>query len=91
MEAQMGGRVEPVTYWFRLGDRAIDGISSFDARMVQLRFALSGHVPDGLLFRVSSIDKQRSQAFMRHEQFVADLLAEIGPAGRVHLVGNAAR
>ena len=90
-EAQMGGRIEPVTYWFRLGDQTIGGVSSFDRRMVQLRFALSGQVPDGLLFRVSSIDNQRNHAYMRHEQFVADLLAAIGPAGRMHLVVDAAR
>ena len=87
MEAQQGARVEPVTYWFKIGDKTLTGISSFDWRVQQLRFALSGNTPDGLLFRVSSIDDQRDRAFRRQDQFVTDLLAAVGPSGRAHLVG----
>ncbi len=91
MEAQMGARFEPVSYWFKLGDQALGGTSSLGRRMVELRFALSGHVPDGLLFRVSSIDDQRDRAFLRQDQFIAELLIAAGPVGRQHLVGTAAR
>jgi EpsI family protein len=91
LEAQMGTRIEPITYWFKLGDRTISSMSSFRRRLVEARFALGGNVPDGLLFRVSSIDNQRDIAFARQEKFAFDLLTAIGPAGRQHLIGTAAR
>jgi len=88
LEAQQGMRVEPITYWVRLGEQNITGTSLFGRRLEDLRFALKGHVPDGLLFRVSSIDVQRERAFARQDQFVSDLLGAVGPSGRSNLVGT---
>lgn len=88
--ARLGSRNEPLTYWFMLGDRPLSGSTSLDRRLVQLRFALSGHVPDGLLFRVSSIEDLPDRAYARHDQFIADLLTAVSPADRVHLIGQAA-
>ena len=91
LEAQAGTRIEPITYWITLGGQTVGNISRFDRRIEEFRFALSGEVPDGLLFRVSSIDSQGERAFTRHEQFVADLLAALKPAARVHLIGTSTR
>jgi len=88
MEAQMGARVEPVTYWLLFGDQIVDGSSRLP---IKIRFALDGKVPDGLLFRVSSIDSQREHAFRQQERFVAELLAAVGPTGRAHLAGSPRR
>jgi EpsI family protein len=84
IETQMGTRAEPVTYWLVYGDQILDGSSRLGTKV---RFALGGHVPDGLLFRVSSIDGQRDRAFRMQDQFVAALLTAVGPSGRAHLVG----
>ena len=88
LEAQQGTRVEPITYWVRLGEQNITGTSLFGRRLEDLRFALRGQVPDGLLFRVSSIDVQRERAFARQDQFVSELLGAMGPSGRQNLVGT---
>jgi EpsI family protein len=88
LEAQQGTRVEPITYWVRIGEQNIIGISLFGRRLEDLRFALKGHVPDGLLFRVSSIDEQRERAFARQDKFVSDLLSAVGPSGRMKLAGT---
>lgn len=88
METQQGARIEPVTYWVRIGEKNITGLSLFGRRLEDFRFALEGHVPDGLLFRVSSIDAQRERAFERQDQFVSDLLAAVGPSGRASLAGT---
>jgi EpsI family protein len=88
LEAQQGTRVEPITYWVRIGQQNITDVSLFGRRLEDLHFALQGRVPDGLLFRVSSIDVQRERAFARQDQFVSELLAAVGPAGRSNLVGT---
>lgn len=88
LEAQQGTRVEPITYWVRIGEQNITGTSLFGRRLEHLRFAIKGHAPDGLLFRVSSIDMQRERAFARQDQFVSDLLGAVGPTGRTNLVGT---
>lgn len=81
----MGRRHEPLTYWFTLGDRASP--SPIGRRVVQMRFALTGRIPDGTLFRVSSIDLDRARAYAVQEQFAAALLEELSPEGRKRLSG----
>ena len=50
----LGARDEPVTYWLTVGDQVIK--NKFDKRIAEIRLGLTGQIPDGLLFRVSSID-----------------------------------
>jgi len=81
----MGRRTEPLTYWFTVGNTAIK--SHFQQRMVQLQLGLSGEIPDGLLFRVSSIDDQTARAFKTQQAFVSDLLGAVGQLDRTRLSG----
>lgn len=81
----MGQRHEPVTYWFTVGDKASP--SQLEKRLVEMRFALTGRIPDGMLFRVSSIDLDRKRAFALQDRFVADLLKTVTPEGRKRLSG----
>jgi hypothetical protein len=48
---------------------------------------LTGQIPDGLLFRISSIDTDKQRAFSMQQQFAADLLASVPPATRKRLSG----
>lgn len=85
-----GTREEPVTYWFKFGDEAVSGAKAdqqFRKRLVQLRYAFSGRIPDGLLFRVSSLGADQSQANKLHDRFVNDLLRSISPGARQSLTG----
>ena len=50
----LGPRNEPVTYWLTVGDQVIK--NAFEKRIAEIRLGLTGQIPDGLLFRVSSID-----------------------------------
>ena len=50
---------------------------------------MDGLVADGLLFRVSSIDRDSPRAFALHEQFARDLLAHVGAGERRRLAGLA--
>ncbi len=86
IEASLGRRHEPITYWFAMGDRTVS--SKWQRRLVELRLGLSGQAPDGLLFRVSSIDADAERAFRVHERFIVALLGEVRPADRAQLIGE---
>ena len=82
---QAGARVEPVTYWFAVADRAVT--SRFEHRMAEIRLGLTGQVPYGLLFRVSSIDGNADRAYREHDRFVGALLAAVSASDRATLSG----
>lgn len=85
LSTSLGQRLEPITYWFALGEQAVQ--SRWEKRLIEIRLGLTGQVPDGLLFRVSSIDPDTERAYTKHEEFVAALLASAKPAQRVKLAG----
>jgi len=80
-----GARVEPLTYWFTVGDTAV--IGKTQKRLVDLRYGLTGRIPDGLLFRVSSIDPEPQRAYRAQEEFIKQLLETLSPEARKRLSG----
>lgn len=78
-------RHEPITYWFTVGDRAVQG--KLQKRLVEISFGLTGRIPDGMLFRVSSIDRDEVRAYRYQDDFIKDLLDAVSPAGRKRLSG----
>lgn len=85
VSTQLGARMEPVTYWFTMGDQTVR--NRFERRLAEIRAGLTGQIPDGLLFRVSSIDADPARAYAEHDHFVKDLLAAVAPPDRVRLSG----
>jgi EpsI family protein len=85
LRTSLGARHEPVMYWFAQGGRT--GGSPWEQRLQSLRLTLTGQVPDGLLFRVSSIDADAPRAWHRQREFVRALLAACTPSARARLVG----
>ncbi|MGE4110917.1 MAG: exosortase-associated protein EpsI, B-type [Burkholderiales bacterium] len=85
MYTTLGSRQEPVTYWFTVGDTAVQ--NKLQKRLVDLRYGLTGQIPDGMLFRVSSIDGDQARAHQLQDQFVNQLLQAISPADRKRLSG----
>jgi EpsI family protein len=85
LNGHMGPRVEPVTYWFTVGDKAVK--STTEKRIVDLRFALTGRIPDGMLFRISSIDENEARAYQLQDDFVQRLLEAVPVADRKRLSG----
>ena len=81
----LGSRQEPVTYWFTIGDTAIQG--KLQRRLADLRYGLTGRIPDGMLFRVSSIDPDPAQAYRFQDLFVDQLLAAVPREERKRLSG----
>ena len=85
-----GAREEPVTYWFTYGAEPVsldDAQRRLRKRLVELRYMITGRVPDGLLFRVSSIDGDHTRAIQLQHDFVNDLLRALPPPDRKRLSG----
>ena len=85
LTTSLGQRNEPVTYWLTVGDQIIR--STLDKRMAQIRLGLTGQIPDGLLFRVSSIDIDPERAFRMQQKFVADMMTAVPGTARRQLGG----
>jgi EpsI family protein len=84
--AQREERIEPITYWMRIG---YDNSSSNWARQfLKLGYGLRGWVPDGALFRVSTIGLPAELSFKVQDKFIHDLLNAVDPATQEFLVGD---
>jgi EpsI family protein len=81
----LGPRNEPVMYWFAFAGRT--SASAWQRRLQSLRLMMTGQVPDGLLFRVSSIDADAQRAWLRQGDFVRALLGACSPLARARLAG----
>jgi EpsI family protein len=81
-----GGRIEPVTYWVTVGDSVVsDGYSK---KLVEMRYGLTGQIPDGILVRISSIDANQDAAYTLHEQFAQELMASLPDKVKAKLLGS---
>ena len=85
MTTTLGARSEPVTYWLTVGDQVVQ--TAFEKRVAQIRLGLTGQIPDGLLFRISSIDNDDARAFALQQKFAADMLASVPAPARKQLSG----
>jgi EpsI family protein len=85
MLARQGARTEPVTFWFTVGDQALD--DAMQRRLVSVRYGLKGLIPDGMLFRISSIDETPARAYQRQADFVQALTKSLDPAIRSRVTG----
>lgn len=86
--ATLGPRVEPITYWTTVGDKV--AISGLKWKLQQVKYGLTGKIPDGLLFRVSSIQADETKAYQTQDAFTRDLLKAMSPSGRERIIGNPA-
>jgi EpsI family protein len=71
ISTRLGGRYEPVTYWLTLGEGV--AASRIERKVQQMRYGLQGIIPDGMLIRVSTIDRDAARGFAIQEDFLRDL------------------
>ena len=84
--AVQGSRHEPITYWITIGDNVT--LPGFSRKLIQLRYGITGKVPDGMLVRVSSIDPSTANAYQLQDRFVRELLAVVDEQDRVRVAGR---
>ena len=83
--ATLGNRSEPITYWATLGDRAVYG--GMETKLAQLQYGFKGQIPDGLLFRVSSITREIDAGYILHDHFVKEFVSALPSVNRARLTG----
>jgi len=88
LETNLGLRFEPLTYWTVVGDQVTT--TSMNKKIAEMRYALMGRIPDGMLVRISSIDRNAQKAYAMQKQFSTDMVAAIAPEHRSRFVGNPA-
>lgn len=83
----LGQRFEPVTYWVVLGDDVTRG--GVDKKLKEMRYSLLEQtMPDGMLVRVSSIDRDAQKAFELQRAFATALVNAIAPENRSRFAGK---
>lgn len=85
LTTSLGQRFEPITYWTVVGDRIITGTTS--KKLAEINYALHNRIPDGMLVRLSSIDKVTDNAFAIQAQFANQLAQAIPVEHRRRFVG----
>lgn len=86
MLAVNGPRVEPVTYWMRVGDYVLS--SGLEQALTRYRYGLTGYIADGLLVRISSIDSNEEAAYELHREFARDMLGSIAASDLHDMIGS---
>ena len=83
---RMGSRVEPLTYWTTVGATVV--LTGSERKIAQMKYGLNGEIPDGLIYRVSSIDSDTDSARQLQARFVTDMLAEVSPTTLRRVAGR---
>lgn len=84
--AERSDRVERIVYWTRLGEYL--PVSQNEQRRDRLLTAMHGFIPDGALFRFSSV-RDDPGTFDNLDRFVAEMVQAVPPANRAPLLGSA--
>lgn len=79
-------RLEPVTYWMRVGNDVVTGI--VDRQLVRIKYGLQGLIPDGALVRFSTVGVGRDQSFAIQDRFIRDFLNSIEASKRPFFAGT---
>lgn len=87
--AKLGARNEPITYWVRVGDSLTRGW--FEQKWAALGYGITGKIPDGLLFRLSTISNDEQDSYRIQQAFLKSLLQAIRSEDRYWLVGQMPR
>lgn len=84
--ARADARNEPITYWITVGNEATR--AGFAQKLQLLAYGLSGKIPDGMLVRISTIDRDVPAAYRIQDAFSTAMLAALSPQSRIRLLGE---
>jgi EpsI family protein len=84
--AVQGNRNEAITYWSTVGDKVIR--NGIEQKLQKLRYAMTGKIPDGILVRVSAIDRDTDNSYRIQNAFIKLMLASMKAQDRDRIVGK---
>jgi len=85
--AVQGTRNENILYWTRIGSNFPQ--SWLAQRLAMTKANIEGYLADGLLLRMSVINKDHEKSLSDMQGFINDMLAHSGPAARNMVAGQA--
>ncbi|HMM54774.1 MAG TPA: EpsI family protein [Candidatus Desulfobacillus sp.] len=88
VNTSLGSRQEPITYWVTIGDTVLRS-TGIRKKLVEMSYGLAGKIPDGMLVRVSSIDRDTSRAYEMQDRFTRQMVEALQPELRWRLAGKA--
>jgi EpsI family protein len=76
-----GERIEPISYWLTIdGQPTLPGLNR---KWLQFQYRLRGRIPDGVIFRVSTVGLSEAESFAVQDAFLKALFESIdGPVRR---------
>jgi EpsI family protein len=86
LTAQREARLEPVSYWMRIGDDIATGV--VERQLIRLKYVFRGVVPDGTLIRISTTGLPVEMAYEVQDRFIRDLLAAVAPEDLGFFIGD---
>lgn len=86
LEATLRERHEPITYWVTMGEYVVNG-GARSRRDVRFIYGFRDLIPDGMLFRISSIGPDDSVEYALQEQFLRELFGQLPAGARDRLAG----
>ncbi|QLG88220.1 EpsI family protein [Chitinibacter bivalviorum] len=84
--AKNAARIEPITYWITVGDYLI--ATGVEGKLAQLKYGLRGQIPDGLLFRVSTLGSDKVAEYEVQKKFINDLYRALPDEKRNFVYGK---
>ena len=85
--ATQEGRNEPITYWITVGENAVV-LKGLHHRLAELRYGLTGKVPDGMLVRVSTINSDEKTAYRDQDEFIKAMIDGMSKEDRERIAGK---
>jgi EpsI family protein len=80
-----GERYEPITYWLTIdGQTTLPG---FNRKWLQFQYRLRGRIPDGLIFRVSTVGLGADESFAAQSSFLKALFDSMSVSVRGRYFG----
>jgi EpsI family protein len=86
LTARNDSRIEPITYWTRIGDDLpTDGS---EQRWMKLRQQMHGYIADGVLVRMSTVGEPTPETWAGLREFAAAMIAAMRKEDRSALIGR---
>ena len=86
LTARREDRLEPITYWMRIGYDVSEGV--VERQRLKLEYGLRGLIPDGALFRVSTVGVAEAEAYRIQAKFIEELIGAVDARTRAFMVGT---
>lgn len=67
--------LEPITYWVTVGEQIT--LTSLQHKRAQLEYGFKGLIPDGMIFRVSSLGEATKDDYKTQDEFIRSLSKQL--------------